>query len=89
LYEQIVPLHIIECGGDDMFKRGTLMVTSMFCIMIIFLGSKNINLIKYKIQGDKLAIGYSEYMEYMAWESKMINENPEYEAHNQMVQIFH
>jgi len=75
----IVPLHIIECGGDEMFKRGMFILTSMFCVITIFSGSKNIDLIKNKMQIDKEVLGYSEYIEYIAWERKMIDENPDYE----------
>lgn len=79
LYDQIVPLHIIECGGDKMFKRGILILVSVFCIIIIFFATKNVNLIKDKIQTDKEVLGYSEYIEYIAWEHRMIDENPEYD----------
>ena len=62
-----------------MFKRGILLLISMFCIITIFLVGQNINKIKNKIQIDKEVLGYSEYIEYVAWEHKMIDENPDYE----------
>ncbi len=62
-----------------MLKKGILIVTSMLCIITILLIGKNISLIKNKTQSDKEVLGYSEYIEYIAWENKMITENPEYE----------
>lgn len=62
-----------------MLKKVNLIITSMLCIITILLIGKNINLLKNKIQNDKEVLGYSEYIEYIAWENKMITENPEYE----------
>lgn len=62
-----------------MFKRGILILISILCIVAIFLANKNIDLIKNRITDDKEVLGYTEYIEYIAWEHKMIDENPEYE----------
>jgi len=86
-YDTIVPSHIIECGGDDMFKRGILLLISMSCVVTLFLVSQNVNLIKDRIQSGKKNLGYSEYVDYIAWEHKMIGENPEYEDIKILVDI--
>ncbi len=62
-----------------MVKRGMLILTCIFCIVTIFLANKNIDRIKEKIAGEREVLGYSEYIEYIAWEHKMITDNPEYE----------
>ena len=70
-----------------MLKRIILIITSVLCIVVIFLANKNMDLIKNKVRDDKEVLGYTEYIEYIAWENKMINENPEYEELKVLIDI--
>ena len=70
-----------------MLKRIILIITSVLCIVVIFLANKNMYLIKNKVRDDKEVLGYTEYIEYIAWENKMINENPEYEELKVLIDI--
>ena len=47
--------------------------------MIILFVGQNIDLLKDKLHSsDEEVLGYSEYMEYIAWENMMLMENPDY-----------
>ena len=70
-----------------MLKRIILIITSVLCIVVIFLANKNMDLIKNKVRDDKEVLGHTEYIEYIAWENKMINENPEYEELKVLIDI--
>lgn len=61
-----------------MFKRGLLILISVLCVVIIFFIGQNISLLRHKLHIDEEVLGYSEYMEYIAWENKMLIENPDY-----------
>lgn len=65
-----------------MIKRIILILISIVCIITIFLAENNIDYLKNKIYNNREVLGYnkySEYIEYTAWENKMIDENPDYE----------
>ncbi len=65
-----------------MIKRIILILISIVCIITIFLAENNIDYLKNKIYNNREVLGYnkySEYIEYIAWENKMIYENPDYE----------
>lgn len=59
-----------------MFKKITVLILCL--ITTIFMG-QNINIVKNKLNREKETLGYKEYMEYIAWENKMLIENPDYE----------
>ncbi len=62
-----------------MLKRGILLLVSILCIVIILFVGQNIDLLKDKLHSsDEEVLGYSEYMEYIAWENMMLMENPDY-----------
>lgn len=60
-----------------MSRRVVLLLISILYIAIIFVIGQNINLLKNKLRRDKEALGYKEYIEYVAWENMMLIENPD------------
>lgn len=59
-----------------MIKKGIMLI--IFTVFLLFI-TQNIDTIKNKLSFDEEVLGYSEYIEYIAWENKMLIENPDYE----------
>lgn len=70
-----------------MFRKGILLSVSILCIMIIFFAGQNMGLLKNKLYRDEEVLGYSEYMEYMAWENMMLLENPDYKDSKILIDV--